>query len=423
MSKKYFYNAHTHIFNMHHIPDEFAKGSLPFGITIRISWMRKTRKLDWLIRNIPKLFRDKNGVHMAERLINTVKHGEGKNGEVRTQKEIFKELQGYYPKGTRFIVLPMDMDYMDAGKAPIPYKEQIKELEQLKLNPEFSELIYPFVFADPRRFDDEPEYLQSIKTKVSEGIFSGIKMYPALGYWAFDERLKGLYDFCLGKNLPIITHCVAGVVHWRGKKEYSHHPISSDIALAGKKAKDFSIHFSHPLNFHFLMERELLSRLWKLPLADTPDYSKLKVCLAHFGGSSQWKNYLRYPWYPNPDNLEKDAYPALEEGNWNFSIDNDRTEYSWFTVIRQMINKYENVYADISFTLFDQEIWPLLKVLLSNPESKIRKRVLFGTDHYVVSQMGTERELSLGIRAFLGEEIFHQIAFTNVEEFLGGGEV
>ena len=415
---KYFYNAHTHIFNMHHIPDEFAKGSLPFGLVPKISGMRKKNILDWLVTYIPRIFRDKDGIHMMERLVNTIKHGEGPNGTVRSQEVIFRELMGYYPSGTRFIVLPMDMDYMDAGEPEQPYVEQIAELEQIKTNPAYNELIYPFIFADPRRFEADGNYLNFVKGKVSTGIFSGIKMYPALGYWTFDSRLRGLYDFCIEKNLPIISHCVGGIVHYKGKIQDHFHPVIPGDPLEGKNAKEFCIHYSHPLNFHFLMDRNILSRIWGLPLAQTPDYGNLKVCLAHFGGSSQWKNYLRDPWYPSRDDIGENDFPALDEKNWYFGLKPAKNKFSWFSVIREMIAKYPNVYADISYTLFDKELWPLLKVLLTNKNSKIRTRVLFGTDHYVVSQVGTERELSLGIRAYLGEELFEQIALTNVEEFL-----
>jgi hypothetical protein len=48
----------------------------------------------------------------------------------------------------------------------------------------------------------------------------------------------------------------------------------------------------------------------------------------------------------------------------------------------------------------------------------MKKRILFGTDYYVVTQKGAERELSIGIRSYLGEELFFQIAEDNVKEFL-----
>ena len=92
-------------------------------------------------------------------------------------------------------------------------------------------------------------------------------------------------------------------------------------------------------------------------------------------------------------------------------------EYTWFSVICDLINRYDNIYADISATLHEERTHPLLKVLLeTNP--KLRERILFGTDFYMVSLSKSEKELSLGLRGYLGEELFHQIAVTNVETFL-----
>jgi predicted TIM-barrel fold metal-dependent hydrolase len=82
-----------------------------------------------------------------------------------------------------------------------------------------------------------------------------------------------------------------------------------------------------------------------------------------------------------------------------------------------MIKKYDNVYTDVSFTLYNEHTWPTLKVLMYN-DKKLRNRVLFGTDYYVVAEKGTERELSMKFRAFMGEELFKQMAIKNVEDYL-----
>ncbi|HNX65518.1 MAG TPA: amidohydrolase family protein [Bacteroidales bacterium] len=49
-----------------------------------------------------------------------------------------------------------------------------------------------------------------------KNIFAGIKLYPALGFepWPEDseqqEKVDYLYDFCISKRIPIITHCSTG---------------------------------------------------------------------------------------------------------------------------------------------------------------------------------------------------------------------
>ncbi len=406
--QKSFYNAHTHIFTLDHVPDKFARGYFsPFGITIRISWLKNAGILRWLIKTIPKIRRSKYDA--AERLVNLVKHGQKKS-----QEQIFKNLKGYYPTGTRFIILPMDMDYMGAGKAPKKYMEQIHELEELKKKEAYANILYPFIFADPRRFSSDKDYLPYVKEKLASGIFAGIKMYPSLGYWPFDQHLEELFDFALDHQVPITSHCMESTVHDRNPRQFHYHPIKTDVVLTAKKDKQYANHFIHPVNFHALLNPEIISGYWGKP----KDYSKLKICLGHAGGPDTWKNYLKYPWIADRDDNEtEDNFESLKIENWSFDPELKPHRFSWYKVIKDMVRKYDNVYADISFTLYEKETWPLIKLLLTTDE-KLKTRLMFGTDYYVVAQKGSERELSISIRSYLGEDLFYQISQKNVIEFL-----
>ena len=81
--------------------------------------------------------------------------------------------------------------------------------------------------------------------------------------------------------------------------------------------------------------------------------------------------------------------------------------------------EHSNLWTDISYTLFaDDEYVYLLKVLLS--DERVLGRVLFGSDFYVVENAELEeRRRSLRIRAVLGEDVFHRIAFENPSVYLG----
>jgi hypothetical protein len=83
-----------------------------------------------------------------------------------------------------------------------------------------------------------------------------------------------------------------------------------------------------------------------------------------------------------------------------------------------MIREYDNLWTDISYTLFaDDDFVYLLKVLLQ--ERRIRSRVLFGSDFYVVQNARLEeRSRSVRIRAILGEELYREIAEENPSSFL-----
>lgn len=65
---------------------------------------------------------------------------------------------------------------------------------------------------------------------------------------------------------------------------------------------------------------------------------------------------------------------------------------------------YPNVYADISYTLNDTSLLPLLKMILE-ADTRVRERVLFGTDFQMVSKSICEREFAINIRSYLGPEL------------------
>ena len=95
------------------------------------------------------------------------------------------------------------------------------------------------------------------------------------------------------------------------------------------------------------------------------------------------------------------------------------TEKSWLSVIKDLMLKYDHVYADISSTLFQggETRIHLLKVLLQN--EKIRKRVLFGSDYYMMERVkDLERINAIKLRSELGETLFKQIAVENAENYL-----
>ena len=83
-----------------------------------------------------------------------------------------------------------------------------------------------------------------------------------------------------------------------------------------------------------------------------------------------------------------------------------------------MMMQYENVYADISYILHNQSIFPLLKETLHSKNMKLPKRVLFGTDFYVVRNHNSEKDLYATSGNSLSEEEFDLIARENPKEFL-----
>jgi predicted TIM-barrel fold metal-dependent hydrolase len=377
------------------------------------------------------------------------------------QSTTFRQLKEQYPDDTRFVILPMDMEFMDAGKVATGYREQMQDLARLKAI--HGDRFLPFVFVDPRRISAEPDlfnYSQVngkivldpncfIKEYIEDCKFSGFKIYPALGYYPFDERLLPLWKYAAENGIPIVTHCIRGNIFYRGtkKREWDHHPVFQEalgdgeygpLLLPETKHIEWINNFTHPLNFLCLLDREFLAKL--VGAAKDPrvketfgydaasgtivyDLRELKICFGHFGGDEEWSRYFQ---------LDRDLYTKELVIASNFGIDFTHDSkgqpspgkpeqiwknVDWFSIICSLMLQYPNVYSDISFILHEPGILPLLKRTLQ-PGNALRNRVLYGTDFYVVRNYKSDKNMLAEMMAVLTEEEFDLIARENPATFL-----
>ena len=357
-------NCHTHTFTHDHVPDRFVPYLL--GLLLKIPWVR--RALLALMRHLDPKRRGKL-TRYAQILEVSYK---------RSQEHVFELLRSFYPQDTRFVVLPMDMELMGAGRVAKSIDEQHAELAQLR--DRYPELVIPFAAADARRAD----VVEKTKRWIEEKRFRGIKLYPPIGYHPNDAALRPLYAYAAERGIPVMTHCSR----------------PSSVQYRGEPTERMR---TDPLTG----QRLSLGRLELLTLFTDPDayvpileaQPALKLCLAHFGGAGDWEAYLNDPWAPGS--------PAGEK--------------SWLAKIMDMLRSgaYENLYTDISYTVFaNEEYVYLLEVLLS--DERVSRRVLFGSDFYVVENAELEeRRTSVRVRGMLGEDLFRTIAHDNPREYLG----
>lgn len=352
-----FYNAHIHTFRDVDIPLKF----LPLGLVRLLASNLGANIFTHALNNINP-FSEKD---LLDRYVNFIKIG-----KLKTQQKIFEDCQKFYPKDTRFVILPMDMAFMGAGKVPRPYPEQLDELAQLKKT--YPETVIPFIHIDPRRAD----YYELFIKYAEEHDFGGLKLYPPLGIFPYDERLYPIYEYCEKHQLPVIAHCSPyNPVHFKGSNRELVELLKvskTPIDTKGKNKKELCSNFTHPANYRYVME----------------DFPNLRISAAHFGSGYYWKEYLEKP------------------GN----------KENWMMIIRHMIEEFPNFYTDVSFTMSDPSYFSLLKILMS--DVKYSSKILFGSDYYMVTTEATERRFGLDLRAFLGEEIFMKLAHHNPHHFL-----
>jgi len=376
----------------------------------------------------------------------------GRFSRYENQSGIFSKLCGQYPQETGFVILPMDMRYMGAGKPKIDIRSQLDDL--LTLKTKHDRICYPFVFADPHRLTDKTyfDYIVDangdvilspdclIKQLLEDNQFSGIKIYPALGYFPFEEALLPIWKYASQNNLPVTTHCIKGTIFYRGSKEkdWDQHPVFG-FPLLQRQNELFTLNFTHPLNYLCLLDETLLrtlvaraadsriKQMFGYTGDNTPlerDLQKVKLCLAHFGGDDQWKLFMdrdRDIWsrmlQSHPDRGIEFLYtdethatptPGKPELLWN--------DADWYTIICSLMLQYPNTCADISYILHNPEILPLLQQTLRHPS--LRPRVLYGTDFYVVRNHKSDKEMLADMMGGLSIEDFDQIARINPRPFL-----
>lgn len=384
----------------------------------------------------------------------------------KDQSTTFSKLVKQYPPGSKFIVLPMDMEYMGAGqlKKGFKYHDQMAELAKIKEQSSNKAAILPFVFLDPRRITEDQSQFQYtfdpstgkvtlencfIKDYIENKGFNGFKIYPALGYYPFDEALLPIWKYAADNQIPIMTHCIKGTIFYRGskKKEWDKHPVFKEyislkprklgpLLLPERKNLDFSLNFTHPMNYLILLKEELL-RIWIGQTSqsikdlfgytndETPlkwDLSHLKICFAHFGGEDQWKKYLEADRYDYAQQIIQKPTEGIDflytsENKFSWKKLEDGWKYvDWYSIICSMILQHDNVYADISYILHNDDVFPLLRETINNPH--IGNRILFGTDFFVVRNHSTEKELVSEVFNHLTDEEVDLIARQNPISYL-----
>jgi len=68
------------------------------------------------------------------------------------------------------------------------------------------ERLKPFIGADPRR----PGVTDLVIGYLEAKQFFGVKMYPVMGFYPDDERLRAVYAYCEKHRIPVTSHCENG---------------------------------------------------------------------------------------------------------------------------------------------------------------------------------------------------------------------
>ena len=426
-----FTNIHSHIFNSDCAPDRFLR-IIPSGFIRKFAKPIKRgvdSNLSYKILNLSaKILSKKESSNrgMFDKMISFLDIG-----TEREQSDIFKmtlQTGTKYDSKVRIVALSLDMDHMDNSPSLYMknFRTQLEELKEIKRY--YPDQIFLFLGIDPRNKQYE-ELLTWAKDFFQKGVekngivypyFCGVKLYPALGFFPFDPALENLYAYCETNQIPIITHCTRVGSQYIGEEIESLIPVSpktievpdnDHFSIAKKEIEERIERYRKAgwIKNNNKGENDLACDLFGHPQNYIPileKFPRLKICLAHLGGSNEILN----------SNSEKTLGVDLSQIR--------KTDgYNWFERIKTYMKQYPHLYSDISYTLSSFEKKAVTKQVLEfmNEEdingNLLGKRILFGTDFFMTEQENHEEDLYKLAEISL-KDWFEIICRVNTQEFL-----
>ena len=360
-------NIHVHIFNAKCAPDYFFKMVLPAGLdkfADEIKAFLENKSIRWLIRRLSR----KHGNSLFQKYLNFIEAG-SQNSQLDVFRNALKNYDSLRPD-MRFAALTVNLDYMDREKSHhARIEEQLLEIE--KVRSYYPNMLFPFLAVDPRHKTGS-DLVRWVAEKIERRVFFGIKIYPALGFFPFHPGLDELYRWAAENEIPVMTHCTRSGNYYTGKmseviqynRPPSLNPGSSVMDSIYARIDRFMSHkitrndskkgcnvFSNPENYIPVLEK----------------YPKLKLCLAHFGGSDELLLVKNELVTRGIDNLPE-----------------------WGLRIIDLMERFPHVCTDVSYTLSSDKAMDVVIPLLKQP---IGQRILFGTDFFMTVREKAEDKL------------------------------
>ncbi len=355
------FDVHAHVFNHRDIPDFYLGLRFRLG-ELKLRLMRIFfETLDHTLLNQLPDYQE-----MFQQMVLT-------EADILTRlHDVYREM-GYTPISS---LLMMDMRGIK-GKIKRPFEQQKQDLQQLQLR--FQEEVLPFLALDPRQNDRlEADFIEGFD-RANQPFF-GIKLYPSLGYLPSHPRLMAIFELCEAKGIPITCHCSSArvktsdeEVHVQGMAVDQGQFTWVDEVRSFHEEEDYRQFFNHPRN-------------WIPVLTAFPN---LKLNLAHMAGEDEWK-------------------VMMETGSSD-----------WVNTVFALLQKYPNVYADFSYTFYEDDYSARLSELMADDEAFAGK-VLFGSDFFLSLLEGQIERKMRRFKNILGAERFHLIAQENPRKFLFG---
>ncbi|MCF0060570.1 amidohydrolase family protein [Dyadobacter chenwenxiniae] len=418
-----FYNVHSHVFNIRNAPKKFLNLFLPDFAAYLVDRLTNTDAGSAMFQ----VLLSKLGGNLGKRYASFLQVGKSRN-----QREIFENLKKQYDDDPhlKIVALTMYMEKCGAGPSDTGYEGQLEGIIEIKK--ENPDNLLVFLGIDPRWKATGKELKETVEryfeTKVRVNAersvypFAGLKIYPSLGFYAFDEKLKDTFEWAAENEVPVLTHCsyLGGI--YNNDTRFVNESLDPVNAYTGLKysetlgseatppSPDKSINIlkwifgqndnNRNLNTcsYFLEPESYRSLLEYFKNKTKP----LKICLAHFGGDEHVLNESK-------ESSSGKLFGTLQK--------------NWCAQIKNLIREFpESVYTDISFTVGNPDTHKPFFKDLKDPE--LQNRIMFGTDFFLTERLLPEKDdyatfkKAALAQPFGNTNAWEIMASKNVESFL-----
>jgi predicted TIM-barrel fold metal-dependent hydrolase len=364
-------NGHCHFMNFDYLPDRYTKKIIKQYVKISSSENLAVNFLARLPGVLGRFARTLMAENQKKCIDNYLKNGE--HSPDKTGKN-----------PVRYSVLvPLMMDMVSASNLYVvnnldgvkKYEDQIEDYHRIKK--EYPDRVFPFVMFNPHREGS----LELCKNAIENKGFTGIKLYPAMGFFADPER--NVFESCRWKNQCVQRRNCEKQQKEEGKSQ-CHTSLENLYRFADDQKLPITVHSQYDS-----MQNLELSPDEAVFYTDVSDWERIlerhnniRVNFAHFGGI----DFIKYR-----NSLRKE-----DENRYRHSMTmrND---------ILRLMNRYNRkddeqkqirVFADTAALLFDRfdRRWDEHFRTLNGVLKDYPDEIIFGTDTPAISFRITDRE-------------------------------
>ncbi len=368
------FDVHSHCFTLEHVPQGFLSlgwiRNIPFGMALAAFMFKQ---LGTVKRWVNGKGYDYYETYGRKRFLERFTKDKTSDGVLLHQfnryNYVFEDKLLRQRPHIFIVELMMDMERGITGDVKKPFYVQWKELVELRSARKNNKTLIPFLAVDPRNPNIYADFLAAFSdpaqrvNHTGEAFlddafpFFGVKIYPSLGYLPSDPILMDIFKVCAAKRIPVTTHCGGASVRFSADQIEGQYYVSNgqqrvlssyqlDLSKYGKgrQASEIAQFFNAPYNW--------------IPVAEA--YPDLKINLAHFGGSEAWDGY-------------RNGAP-----------------HTHVHETMEMVVRYPNVYADISYAYANKSNLEAMAEMLYNvrfsaaQRDAFRTKFLYGSDYYMI---------------------------------------